>query len=124
MRSKSLCSDTISIHELRLEAIIGLFPWERIVKQTILVDIDAVVDFQSAVEADDFTKTVDYAAICQAIKNIIEQSQFNLIETLAHKISLEILEQFHVDRVRVSVKKLDVIANVESVGVTIERHAK
>lgn len=113
--------DKIIIRQLRLQTVIGLYPWERAVRQTLLLDLDLATDIRQAAADDDLQHTIDYSAVCQAIVTLADAGRFKLIETLAEKIAAMVQQQFAVSWLRVSVCKADVMTNVASVGVEIER---
>jgi dihydroneopterin aldolase len=65
--------------------------------------------------------TVDYKQIAKRVLAFIEASEFKLVETLAHRLALLLLEEFSLDWVRLSLNKPGAIRNARDVGVTIER---
>ena len=85
-------NDLITIRQLRIETLIGLYPWEKQVRQTLLVDIDLSVDIRAAADQDDLTKTINYEAVCQQLISLATTEQFNLIETLAERMAGLILD--------------------------------
>lgn len=113
--------DKVIIRDLTIETIVGLYPWERAVRQTLLLDLDLSTDIRQAAENDDLQYTIDYSAVCDAVTALAQQGKFKLIETLAENIGKMIQDQFSVDGVRITIYKMDVLTNVHRVGITIER---
>ena len=113
--------DIIFLKELRVETIIGVFEWERRVRQTILIDIEMVADIAKAAKRDNLSDTIDYKAISKRIKEFAENSSFNLIETLAQKIADILLDEFNIKQTKVIVSKPRAIRGSKTVGVSIER---
>lgn len=113
--------DKILVRDLKLEAIIGLFPWEREVRQTLYIDLDIATDIAQAALSDDLQYTINYADVCDQVAALAHDGQFRLIETLAENIAQLVLSGFAADWVKVTVKKVDAIPQVANVGITIER---
>ena len=113
--------DRIFLHGLEVECIIGFIEWERRVKQTIVVDVEMPVDCARAARSDDVADTLDYKKVAKRLISFIGESQFKLVESLAHRAALLILEEFHVDWVRLSVNKPGAIRHSKDVGVAVLR---
>ena len=113
--------DKVIIRDLKVDAIIGLYPWERVARQTLLFDLDLGTDIRQAAKDSDLRHAIDYSAVCVAVEELACQGQFTLIETLAENIASMVQERFQVSWLRVVVYKTDVLTNVGRVGVDIER---
>jgi 7,8-dihydroneopterin aldolase/epimerase/oxygenase len=113
--------DRIFLHGLAVECIIGFIEWERRVKQTIVIDVEMPVDCARAAQSDEVTDTLDYKKVAKRLIGFVEQSQFKLVETLAHKLAMLILEEFGVEWVRLSVNKPGAIRGSKDVGVAVLR---
>jgi len=113
--------DRIFLHGLEIECIIGFIEWERRIKQTIVVDIELPTDCSRAAETDDVTNTVDYKRVAKRLIAFVEASDFKLVETLAHRAAMIVLEEFSLPWVRISVNKPGAIRGSRDVGVSIER---
>jgi 7,8-dihydroneopterin aldolase/epimerase/oxygenase len=113
--------DKIFIHALKTEAIIGIFDWERQVKQTVLVDIEIGVDVTKAALSDSIDDTLNYKRVAKRVLTFVEASSFHLVETLAEHIAMLILEDFGIAWVRLSLSKPGAIRSSRDVGVIIER---
>ena len=113
--------DIIFIHELKTKTLIGIYPWERKVAQTIQLDIEIALPTSKACQTDNFEDTLDYASIVKRINESLSQKQFSLLEALAEHIAQIILTEFKSPWTKVRVAKLNVIRDVKKVGVCIER---
>lgn len=114
-------ADRIFLHGLTTECIIGFIDWERRVKQTVVLDIELPVDCRRAAVSDEVADTLDYKKVAKRVLAFVEASEFRLVETLAHRVALLILEEFAVEWVRISLNKPGAIRNSRDVGVLIER---
>jgi 7,8-dihydroneopterin aldolase/epimerase/oxygenase len=114
--------DKIFIHALKTEAIIGIFDWERQVKQTVIVDIEISADIAKAALSDSIDDTLNYKRIAKHVLAFVEESKFHLVETLAQHIAMLILEDFGLAWVRISLSKPGAIRNSRDVGVMLERN--
>lgn len=99
----SHCS--LEIKGLRLRTIIGVLEEERVSKQEVELDIKINLDLIPALESDNLQDTVDYALLTEKISFIVENSSFNLIESLGHTILKEILSWPYVKEAQITVKK-------------------
>jgi dihydroneopterin aldolase len=113
--------DRIFLHGLTTECIIGFIDWERRVKQTVVLDIELPVDCRRAAGSDEVADTLDYKKVAKRVLAFIAASEFKLVETLAHRVALLILEEFAVAWVRIALNKPGAIRNSRDVGVVIER---
>ena len=113
--------DRIFLHGLEVECIIGFIEWERRVKQTIVLDVEMPVDCARAAASDDVADTLDYKKVAKRLIAFVGGSDFKLVETLAHRAAMLILEEFAVDWVRLSVNKPGAIRHSKDVGVAVLR---
>ena len=113
--------DTIFIHALKTEAIIGIFDWERQVKQTVIIDIEISADVRKAALSDSIHDTLNYKKVSKRVLEFVEASQFHLVETLAEHVAMLILADFSVPSVRISLSKPGAIRGSRDVGVVLER---
>ena len=111
----------IFLRGLTSECIIGFIDWERRVRQTVVLDIEMPVDCRRASLSDEVADTLDYKQVAKRVLAFIAASEFKLVETLAHRVALLILEEFGVAWVRISLNKPGAIRNSRDVGVTLER---
>jgi len=113
--------DKIFIHGLKTEAIVGIFDWERQVKQTVVVDIELSADIRKAALTDAIADTLNYKAVAKRVLGFVEASQFHLVETLAEHIAMLILEEFAVAWVSITLSKPGAVRGSRDVGVSLER---
>jgi dihydroneopterin aldolase len=113
--------DRIFLRGLTAECVIGFIDWERRVKQTVVVDLELPVDCRQAAVTDDVNDTVDYKKVSKRVLAFIEASEFKLVETLAQRLAMLILEEFALEWIRLSINKPGAIRNSRDVGVAIER---
>ncbi len=119
--SPSDTSDRIFLHGLEVECIIGFIEWERRVKQTVVLDVEMPVDCARAARSDDVADTLDYKKVAKRLIAFVSAAEFKLVETLAHRAALLILEEFSVEWVRLSVNKPGAIRGSKDVGVAVLR---
>ena len=113
--------DIIFLRGLAVECIIGFIDWERIVKQTVVIDLELPVDCRNASIRDEVEDTLDYKKVAKRVIAFVEVSEFKLVETLAHRLALLILEEFDVAWIRLSVNKPGAIRGSKDVGMSVER---
>jgi dihydroneopterin aldolase len=113
--------DRIFLHGLAVDCIIGFIEWERRIKQTVVLDVEMPVDCARAAESDDVADTLDYKRVAKRLIAFIEESDFRLVETLAHRAAMLIIQEFGVDWVRLSVNKPGAIRHSKDVGVAVMR---
>ncbi len=113
--------DIIFLGGLEIETIIGIYDWERVTKQTVILDIEMAFDIQKAAETDDIQYTLDYKTVSQRIVSFVEASQFLLVEKLISEIADIIRNEFNVPWVRVTLNKKGAISVARDVGIIIER---
>ena len=116
--------DIIYLHNLHVEAVIGLYEWERRIQQTLIVDLDMGTDIRPSAASDDVNDTVDYKSVAKRVVEISEQSNFGLVEALAEKIAQSLLTEFNLPWLRLKINKQGAVSNVRDVGIIIERSAK
>jgi dihydroneopterin aldolase len=113
--------DKIFIHALKTETIVGIFDWERQVKQTVVLDIEFSADIRKAASSDSIDDTVNYKAVAKRVLAYVEESSFHLVETLGEHVAMLILEEFGVSWVSLALSKPGAIRSSRDVGVTLER---
>ena len=113
--------DKIFLDELKIETIIGIWEWERQIRQTIVVDLEMSADIAKAAATDDVADTLNYKLVAKRIQEFVGESSFQLVETLAERIAGIIRDEFDVAWVKVTVHKPGAIRGSKDVGVMIER---
>jgi dihydroneopterin aldolase len=115
--------DTVFIEALEVEALIGIYDWERRIRQPLLFDIEMAFDNRVPAASDDIADTLDYKAVSKWVIEYVSQSDFGLVETLAERVAEIILDEFGVARVRLKLGKPGAVRGARAVGVIIERAA-
>ena len=107
-----------------MDAVIGVFDWERQVKQKIRINLEMSTDIAKAAATDALEDTLDYKAISTRIRELVDNNQPQLVETLIELIAQTILREFNVPWLRITIAKPGAVRGSDAVGVTIERGDK
>ena len=111
-------------HEaLEVEALIGIYDWERNIRQPLWFDIEMAFDNRVPAATDAITDTLDYKAVSKRVIQLVSASDFGLVETLAEQVAAAILDEFGVAHVRLKLSKPGAVRGARAVGVIIERSA-
>lgn len=113
--------DTVFINDLRINTIIGIYDWERQVRQTVSFDLAMAHDNVRAATTDDIQYALNYKAVAKRVIAFVEQSEFLLVESLAEQVATLIREEFGVPWLRLTLKKPGALRGARDVGVMIER---
>ncbi|MGF1548047.1 MAG: dihydroneopterin aldolase [Thiotrichales bacterium] len=113
--------DIVFIQDLRIDATIGIYDWERKIKQTLAFDIEMATDIRKAATTDSIEYTLDYKAVSKQVRALVEGSQYLLVETVAEKVAQLIMEEFGVPWLRLTLHKPGAVRGAKSVGIRIER---
>lgn len=113
--------DRVFIEDLRIETVIGIYDWEREIRQTISLDLEMNVDVRRAARTDRIEDTLNYKAVAKRLIGFVEGSSFQLVETLAERCAEIILAEFPVEWVRLRLGKPGAVRGSRSVGILIER---
>ncbi|HFQ92143.1 MAG TPA: dihydroneopterin aldolase [Chromatiales bacterium] len=116
-----MSGDIIYLRDLKVDAIIGIFEWERRVKQTLSLDLDMAADIHKAAQSDAIEDALDYKAVAKRVIHFVENSDFQLVETLAEELAGLIMTEFGVPWMRLQINKKGAIRGARDVGVIIER---
>jgi len=116
--------DIIYLKELKIATVIGIYPWERQIKQTVVLDLEMATDIRKAAKSDHIEDTLNYKAIAKRLIDFISHSEFLLVETLAERVAEIVLTEFAVPWVRLQVNKPGAVRGARQVGVIIERGNK
>ena len=98
-------TDTVSIRELRVSAVIGVRDWERETEQKLVFAVDMGADVAKAAASDRISDAVDYSAVAQTVTDVVTQGEFQLIETAAERVARQLLADYPLGWVRVEVTK-------------------
>ena len=116
--------DIIYLQHLSVDTVIGVWEWERRIRQTLILDLELGLDTRQAGETDDLQYTADYKAVTDRVRDFASASDFKLIEALAENIARILLAEFPVRWVRLKINKQGVVRHVRDVCVIIERGAR
>lgn len=117
----TLATDCVFIEALEIEALIGIYDWERRVRQPLVFDIEMAFDNRVPAATDAITDTLDYKAVSVRVAEFVTQSSYGLVETLAEQVAKLILDEFPVQRLRLKLSKPGAVRGARAVGVRIER---
>ncbi len=101
--------------------MIGVYDWERSIRQALVIDLELASDNRAAAATDAIEQAVDYDAISGRVLAYVRDSEFQLIETLAERLAELVLREFDVSWLRIEVAKPGAVKDADSVGVVIER---
>lgn len=116
--------DIVYIRDLRIETIIGIYDWEREVKQTVSLDLEMAHDIQKAGKTDDIQYALNYKSIAKRLIAFIEKSEFLLVERMAEEVAAIVMKEFSVPWLRLRVSKPGALRGSKDVGILLERGEK
>ena len=116
--------DTIFLSEVKVQTKLGVPAWERMVLQTIILDIEIGYGLSKACKSDAIADTIDYGAITRRIRETLSENSFQLVEALAEHVCQLILSEFGALNVKIKVAKPSILPGLKALGVMIERSAK
>jgi dihydroneopterin aldolase len=113
--------DIVYITQLEVETVIGVYDWERKIRQKITIDLELSTDIRQAGQTDDLQHALDYKAISKRIIAFVEGSEFMLVEALAENIAMLLIKEFPIPRLKLKVGKPGALSQAQDVGIIIER---
>lgn len=113
--------DQVFIEKLAVDTVIGAYPWERTIRQQVLLDIGMNFDCQPAGRTDALADALDYHAVARAVTALVEASECVLLEALAERVAGLLLRDFPIARLKLTVRKPGAVGNAAAVGISIER---
>ena len=113
--------DIVYLRDLKIETVIGVFDWERQIRQTVILDIDMATDVAAAAATDRLESALDYKAVTKRIIKFVEASEVQLVETLAEQIADLLRNEFNIPWLKLTVNKKGALRGARDVGVIIER---
>lgn len=116
--------DIVFLKELKIETVIGIYDWEREIRQTVILDLEMSTDVRRAADSDSIQDALNYKAVTKRLIGFVESSEFQLVETLAERCAEIILNEFDVRWVRLTLNKRGALSAARDVGVIIERGEK
>jgi len=113
--------DKVFIEGLEIETLIGIYDWERRIRQPLVFDIEMAFDNRKPAGSDAIEDTLNYKEVSKRLIEYVSASSFGLVETLAERCAAIILDEFNVARVRLKLSKPGAVRGARAVGVVIER---
>jgi dihydroneopterin aldolase len=113
--------DKIFLTGLSIECVVGIWDWERQMKQRVVLDIEMATDIRKAAASDHIDDTIDYKKVSKRLQTFVGESQFQLVETLTERIAEVLVKEFGVLWVKVKLNKQGALRGVKDVGILIER---
>lgn len=113
--------DTVFIEDLRIETVIGIYDWERKIRQVVALDLEMAFDNTKPAATDRIEDTLDYKAVSKRLIAFVEDAHFELVETLAERCAAIVREEFGVAWLRLRLAKPGAVRGSRAVGVVIER---
>jgi dihydroneopterin aldolase len=118
---RKMMADTVFLHDLRVETVVGIWEWERRIRQTVSIDLEMASDISRSASTDNIDDALNYKAVAKRVQQFVGDSSFHLVETMAERIAALILDEFAVPWVQVRVNKPGAIRGARDVGVMIRR---
>ena len=116
--------DIVFLRELEIDTVIGIYDWERKIRQTVVLDLEMSTDVKRAADSDLIQDALNYKAVAKRLIQFVNESEFQLVETLAERCAEIILQEFDVRWVRLTLNKRGAVNGARDVGVIIERGEK
>ena len=115
--------DLIFIEGFAGETVIGIHESELHRPQPLVVDVHAGLPRARACDTDRIGDTIDYGVVCERLRRLLVEHRVQLLEAFAETIAEILIGEFGASWVRVKVVKPNKFADVQAVGVQIERMA-
>jgi dihydroneopterin aldolase len=116
--------DTIFLEDLRVETVVGIWDWERKIRQTVSIDLEMATDIARAAATDSIEDTLNYKEVAKRVATFVGDAEFQLVETMAERIAGIVIGEFDVPWVRVRVNKPGAVRGSRGVGIIIERGSR
>ena len=113
--------DIVFIRELKVDTVVGIYDWERRIRQNVVLDLDMGTDIARAAGSDRIEDTLDYKAVAKRVAQFVSAAEFQLVETLAEKVAELVMQEFTLRWIKVTLHKPGAVSGSRSVGVMIER---
>lgn len=113
--------DKVLIKGLRVDAIIGVFDWEKQVRQPLIFDLEMAWDIRMAAATDDLTHALNYQSVSEYIQHFVREQHFQLLESLLERLADGLRKEFAIPWLGIGVKKPSVVPEAQAVGLYIER---
>jgi dihydroneopterin aldolase len=116
--------DIVFIRELKVDTVVGIYDWERRIRQYVVLDLDMGMDLQPSAKSGRIEDTLDYKSVARRIAQHVGSKQFQLVESLAEEVADIVMREFKIAWVKITVHKPGAVIGSKSVGVVIERGVK
>lgn len=113
--------DIVFIRELKVDTVVGIYDWERRIRQSVVLDIEMGSDIARAAKTDRIEDALDYKAVAKRVAGYVRESEFQLVETMAEKVAELVMQEFKVPWIKITLNKPGAVSGSRSVGVIIER---
>ncbi|HEV2212597.1 MAG TPA: dihydroneopterin aldolase [Gammaproteobacteria bacterium] len=113
--------DIVFIRELKVDTVVGIYDWERRIRQSVVLDIEMGSEIARAAKTDHIEDALDYKAVAKRVAGYVRESEFQLVETMAEKVAELVMQEFKVPWIKITLNKPGAVSGSRSVGVTIER---
>jgi len=113
--------DRVFIEDLEVETVVGIYDWEREIRQKVVLNLEMAADVARAAQTDSIDDTLNYKAVAKRLSAFIGASEFYLVETLAERCAGIVLDEFDVPWLKLRLDKPGAVTGSKSVGVMIER---
>ncbi|ANE54220.1 MULTISPECIES: dihydroneopterin aldolase [Methylomonas] len=113
--------DIIFLGGLEIDTVIGIYDWERKIKQKVILDIEMGCDIRKAAASDDIAHALDYKTVSDRVVDFVERSEFYLVETLIEEVANILLGEFKIPWIKITLNKKGAISRARDVGIIIER---
>lgn len=113
--------DIVFIRELKVDTVVGIYDWERRIRQSVVLDIEMGSDIARGARTDRIEDALDYKAVAKRVAGYVRESEFQLVETMAEKVAELVMQEFKVPWIKITLNKPGAVSGSRSVGVTIER---
>ncbi len=116
--------DIVFIRELKVDTLVGIYDWERRLRQQVILDLDLGTDIAKAARSDRIEDTLDYKSVAKRVTQFVRESEFQLVETMAEKVAELVMKEFGVRWVKLTLHKPGAVSGSKSVGIIIERGSR
>ena len=113
--------DIVYLNNLEVDAVIGIYAWERRIRQPLLLYLELGCDIRPAAASDRIEQALDYKTIAKRVMSYVSASEFQLVETLAENVANLLQTEFQVPWLRLRINKRGAVRGVRDVGIIIER---
>lgn len=116
-----MAMDVVFIRELKVDTLVGIYDWERRIRQYVVLDLEMAADIARAARSDRIEDTLDYKAVAKRVAQFVHDAEFQLVETLAERVAELVMREFGVAWIKLTLNKSGAVSGSKSVGVIIER---